>query len=124
MEPVAVLIHVTDIGSALEWYCKAFPSSRVLISELNELAVLDMNGFSLELVKADSKVANGKNGSVLYWSVSSLDEALTRLLSMGAKLYRGPMLIKGGLGMCQVEDPDGNLIGLRGRINSTEQIDA
>ena len=65
MEPVAVLIYVTDISSALEWCSKAFPSSRVLISELNELAVI-----------------------------------------------------------CQVEDPDGNLIGLRGRTNSTKQIDA
>ncbi|MEZ8336060.1 glyoxalase/bleomycin resistance/dioxygenase family protein, partial [Vibrio splendidus] len=28
--------------------------------------------------------------------------------------YRGPMAIENGLFMCQIEDPFGNLIGLRG----------
>ncbi|TOL44982.1 glyoxalase/bleomycin resistance/dioxygenase family protein, partial [Vibrio parahaemolyticus] len=34
---------------------------------------------------------------------------------LGARLYRGPMEIEDGLSMCQVEDPFGNLIGLRGK---------
>ena len=36
---------------------------------------------------------------------------------LGATLYRGPMLIENALAMCQVKDPFGNLIGLRGEYS-------
>jgi len=36
------------------------------------------------------------------------------LEKLGASLYRGPMPIEDGLGMCQLADPFGNLLGLRG----------
>ncbi|MDX8425330.1 VOC family protein, partial [Vibrio parahaemolyticus] len=39
---------------------------------------------------------------------------LSRFEAIGASLYRGPMEIENGLSMCQLEDPFGNLIGLRG----------
>jgi len=66
---------------------------------------------------ADEKVSSGKSGTVLYWSVDHLTGSLERFYSLGAKLYRGPMDIEDGLSMCQVEDPFGNLIGLRGKLS-------
>lgn len=66
------------------------------------------------IVQADEKVSTGKSGSVLYWRVSDFEETLAHFLSLGAKLYRGPLNIESGMVMCQVEDPFGNLIGLRG----------
>lgn len=51
----------------------------------------------------------------MYWQVASFDAAVEHLTELGAKLYRGPMLIDGNNRMCQLEDPFGNLMGLKGR---------
>jgi len=118
MKPGAVLIHVTDVQAALMWYREVFPMAQLCSNESGGPAILQIDGFFLELVVADDKVANGKSGSVLYWSVANLDITLDRFLDHGAKLYRGPMLIENGLAMCQIEDPFGNLIGLRGVMDS------
>lgn len=116
MQPTAVLVHVPDVALGLEWYKKAFPKAVARYLIASDFTLLDINGFSLEIVQADSKVGAGAFGTVLYWSVESLEESLAHFESLGAKLYRGPMKIEGGLSMCQVEDPFGNLIGLRGKI--------
>ena len=60
----------------------------------------------IEIVKADEKVSAGPSGTVVYWQVENL----------AAKLYRGPMNIENGEAMCQVQDPWGSCIGLRGTL--------
>lgn len=115
MKPVSVLTHVPDVDQGLDWYKKAFPIAKERYLEAFDMRLLDISGFMIEVVKADVKVGSGKAGSVLYWQVSSIDKTLEHFRSLGAKLYRGPMAIEKGLRMCQIEDPFGNLIGLRGR---------
>ncbi|HBC3888501.1 TPA: glyoxalase/bleomycin resistance/dioxygenase family protein [Vibrio parahaemolyticus] len=114
MTPSAILVHVPDVTKGLEWYKKAFPEAVPIYHSDFDFTVLDLNGFSLEIVQADEKVGTGKNGTVIYWSVGNLCLALAHFEALGAYLYRGPMAIENGLSMCQVEDPFGNLIGLRG----------
>ncbi|EGQ9055173.1 glyoxalase/bleomycin resistance/dioxygenase family protein [Vibrio parahaemolyticus] len=115
MNPLAVLVHVPDVARGLEWYKKAFPEAVPVYHPDFDFTALDINGFSLEIVQADKKVGAGKSGTVVYWSVDSLCVALAHFEELGACLYRGPMEIEDGLSMCQVEDPFGNLIGLRGK---------
>jgi len=114
--PVAgVLVHVGDVDEALRWYAQAFPNAHVRTDlDVPGLAVLNVDGVQLELVLADEKVGSGPAGSVVYWRVPSVTEALERLQILGGELYRGPMNIEQGLSMCQVGDPWGNCIGLRG----------
>ena len=114
MKPTALLIHVNDVPSGLEWYKKAFPDAKSVYLEEFRFTVLDMNGFMLEVVQADEKVGSGKLGTVMYWAIPDLNIAINHFKSLGAKVYRGPIPIENGLGMCQIEDPFGNLIGLRG----------
>ena len=114
MNPAAILVHVPNVEKGLEWYKKAFPEAVPVHDPAFDFTVLNLNGFSLEVVQADDKVGVGKFGTVLYWSVTSLPVALAHFEKLGAHLYRGPMEIENGLSMCQVEDPFGNLIGLRG----------
>jgi predicted enzyme related to lactoylglutathione lyase len=114
MNPSAVLVHVPDVTEGLEWYKQAFPNAVSVYYPEFDFTVLDLNGFSLEIVQADEKVCSGKSGTVLYWSVASLPVALAHFEALGAHLYRGPMDIENGLSVCQVEDPFGNLIGIRG----------
>ncbi|EID7758613.1 glyoxalase/bleomycin resistance/dioxygenase family protein [Vibrio parahaemolyticus] len=115
MTPAAVLVHVPNVKQGLDWYQKAFPEATPVYHSNFDFTVLDLNGFSIEIVQADEKVGSGKNGAVLYWLVNNLSESLAYFEALGAKLYRGPMKIENGLSMCQVEDPFGNLIVLRGK---------
>ncbi|WP_341663251.1 glyoxalase/bleomycin resistance/dioxygenase family protein [Vibrio sp.] len=114
--PVALLVHVPDVSVGLKWYQKAFPLASPRYLPEFDFTVLDIKGFSLEIVQADSKVSAGKSGTVLYWLVDSVRESIDFLQSIGATLYRGPMEIEQGQSICQMEDPFGNLIGLRGKM--------
>ncbi|WP_431685605.1 VOC family protein [Hahella sp. NBU794] len=115
--PTAILIHVNDIEAGLAWYKKAFPSARERC--VDGFRYLDVEGFHIEIVWADAKVPAGKAGTVLYWSVGNLADEIERFLALGSMVYRGPMQIENGLGMCQVTDPFGNLIGLRGPYSAS-----
>ncbi len=75
---------------------------------------MKIGNIQLEIVTADEKVAAGAAGTVIYWSVDDLDTAIAHFATIGAALYRGPMQIEDGQWMCQVRDPWGNCIGLRG----------
>ncbi len=119
MKPIALLIHVQDVQAGIEWYKRAFPFAQPTYIEEFDFTVLELDGFSLEIVQADSKVDAGKKGTVLYWSVPSLETSMAHFEQLGATLYRGPMVIENGFGMCQMEDPFGNLLGLRGKYETT-----
>lgn len=115
IKPAALLIHVPDVREGLKWYKKAFPMAIETYLLEFDFTLLMIGEFSIEIVQADAKVKEGKCGTVLYWSVEVFDEALEHFQKLGAKLYRGPMMIDQGMRMCQVEDPFGNLIGLKGK---------
>jgi len=115
MKPAALLVHVINVDAALVWYQKAFPDATLYKIENTEQHQLQPGNFCIEIVQSDTKVGSGKSGTVLYWLVPDLNSAVSNLTSLGAKLYRGPMKIENDLSMCQLEDPFGNLIGLRGK---------
>lgn len=110
------MIHVNDVTAALTWYARAFPQAKrkTLTMPTFEFEYLDVDSVMLELVPADEKVSSGASGSVMYWKVPDFDQALAHFQAVGATLYRGPGEIEDGKRMCQVRDPWGNCIGLRG----------
>lgn len=114
MKPAALLVHVPDWEVGLAWYRKAFPGAAVL--ELPEFGfrALRIGDFAIEVVCSDETVPSGRAGTVLYWAVEDLVKAIAHFCRLGSNIYRGPMQIEDGLGMCQITDPFGNLIGLRG----------
>lgn len=123
MQPAALLIHVRDWEAGFSWYGKAFPEAVAIeVPEFNFKA-LRIGNFVIEIVCSDEKVPSGKAGTVLYWATEDLLEAVAHFGQLGAKIYRGPMEIENGLGMCQVTDPFGNLIGLRGPFDKAKQSD-
>lgn len=113
--PTAILIHVPHVAVGLAWYQQAFPQAVAEYLPEFDFTVLHVGNFTIEVVQADAKVCEGKRGTVLYWQVESFDLAVEHLSKLGAKRYRGPMLIEGNKRMCQLEDPFGNLIGLKGQ---------
>lgn len=116
----AVMVHVADVERGLAWYARAFPSAVRTVAPGTDFTFLQFGDVQLELVPPDEKVRSGPAGSVVYWRVANLNEALRHLCSIGGSLYRGPMPIEAGLGMCQVKDPWGNCIGLRGPYKTTD----
>ncbi len=110
----AVMIHVADPEAALAWYASLFPGAVRKSSSDGTFQLLELGQVQLEFVPADSKVSSGPAGSVVYWHVPSLPLAISHSQALGATLYRGPMQIEPGLSMCQVRDPWGNCVGLRG----------
>jgi len=112
------MVHVSGVAEALAWYELAFTNAVRVKSAVADFQFLVIGDVQLEFVPADAKVSSGACGSVVYWHVPQFEEALRHLQSIGAKLYRGPMQIEGGQSMCQVQDPWGNCIGLRGQSNS------
>ena len=114
----AVMVHVPNVAEALVWYSLAFRSASRRRIAVPEFELLQVGEIQLEFVPSDSKVSSGPSGSVVYWKVTQFEEALSHFQSVGAKLYRGPMQIESGQSMCQLQDPWGNCIGLRGPSNS------
>jgi predicted enzyme related to lactoylglutathione lyase len=110
----AVMVHVSDTRAALDWYARAFPAATRHRFAPADFEYLRIGSVQLECVPADAKVGAGPAGSVVYWRVPDLAAALAHFQSLGATLYRGPMRIEDGERMCQVRDPWGNCIGLRG----------
>jgi len=108
----AVLIHVPDWKAGVDWYGRAFPEAARVPSE--GFGRLIYQGISIEIVAADEKVSAGPAGSVVYWQVENFTASLKHFLSIGGRLYRGPMEMEGDQKMCQVLDPWGSCIGLRG----------
>ncbi len=114
MKPVALLVHVADVAEAVIWYQAAFPDAEYVESCDAGVEIIALREFQIEFVRSDTKVGAGRAGTVLYWSVRDLSDTVGRFEKLGAELYRGPIQIEHGLRMCQLLDPFGNLIGLRG----------
>jgi predicted enzyme related to lactoylglutathione lyase len=110
----AVLVYVPDCQAGLDWYQAAFLRAKRVRLESEDFECLEIDGIHLEIVPSDEKVSSGAAGTVVYWRVANLNAALEHFKGLGASLYRGPMEIENGLCMCQVRDPWGNCIGLRG----------
>ena len=110
----AIMVHVGDVVAAHAWYRRAFPQAVPRCDAAMAFDYLDIDGVPVEFVPSDAKVASGACGSVVYWRVQHLETALAHFESVGATRYRGSMSIDGGRAMCQVRDPWGNCIGLRG----------
>jgi predicted enzyme related to lactoylglutathione lyase len=110
----AVMIHVADVELALRWYQRALPEAERVSIGSPAFECLSLHGVLIEIVPQDEKVGAGAFGSVVYWRVDDFDAALLRVRSLGGTLYRGPLRIGDSQCMCQVQDPWGNCIGLRG----------
>ncbi|WP_072429301.1 glyoxalase/bleomycin resistance/dioxygenase family protein [Chitinimonas taiwanensis] len=117
----AVMIHVGNVPEALAWYQRAFPDAVRQRLPDSDFEYLCLGNVNLELVPSDVKVPSGPAGSVVYWQVRNFEASLQHFQAIGARLYRGPMLIENGQAICQVQDPWGNCIGLRGPSTESRQ---
>jgi predicted enzyme related to lactoylglutathione lyase len=107
-----VMMFVSSVRAAAAWYSSLLNLPATFIDD--NFAAIEAASARLCFHLADSKVPAGRAGQVSYWRVDSLNDAMDRFQDAGAVLYRGPLQIASGEGMCQFADPFGNLFGLVG----------
>ena len=109
-----VMLVAEEPAAAREWYAELFDTEPRYL-EAFDFWYLDVGGFVVEFLQADTKSQPGVNGQVCYWFVESFDTFVEKATSLGATLYRGPIEIDRGQRMAQLRDPFGNAIGIRGQ---------
>jgi len=108
-------MFVPSVRLAAEWYSSVL---KLPVSSIDEtFSAIAVGSAKLCFHLADSKVPAGRAGQVAYWRVPSLQDAIDHFRKSGAELYRGPLAIDSGQGVCQFADPFGNLFGLVGPYN-------
>ena len=105
-----VIYHVPDLGRAKAWYSAAFGISAYFDEPF--YAGFNVGGFELGLDPDVSRVPAGPGGTVAYWGVPNLEEALDRFVRSGATLIAPLQDVGGDIRVATVADPFGNLLGL------------
>ncbi len=105
-----VIYRAGDLGAAKEWY------SGVLGVEphFDEpfYVGFDVGGFELGLLPEEPGADAGGSGVVAYWGVQDADEALERLLRLGATGHGDVQDVGEGIRVATVLDPSCNVFGV------------
>ncbi len=108
--PAEITFFVPDVSQALPWYRTLF-GPPVFNSE--HFSIFQGPGIEVGIHLGDAKT-NGTSGrTVLYWRVENLHDAMAAMVVLGCRVYREPIIGSDGPAVCQLEDPFGNVWGLR-----------
>jgi predicted enzyme related to lactoylglutathione lyase len=106
----SVVFFVPDVAVAAAWYADIFGSE--IGWENPKYAFVKAPGVNVGFHPADEKCPGGVGGSVVYWEVESMDDAIQDLTQRGAKVHRGPGVTDFGAKAAMLIDPFGCAIGL------------
>lgn len=104
-----VVYHTTDLAAAKEWYIQATGIQPYFDEPF--YVGFDINGCELALDPDMTGVVPG-NQSTVYWAVDSVEDAVAKMVSLGATIVQPPTNVGGPIIAASVADPFGNTIGL------------
>jgi predicted enzyme related to lactoylglutathione lyase len=104
------IYHVTDLDKAKAWYVKAFNQQPYFDQPF--YVGFNIGGYELGLNPDQTVAKAGRGGSVAYWRVAAIDDALEHFVNTGATLVAPAEDVGEGIKVATVADPFGNLIGL------------
>lgn len=108
---ITVLFFVKEIESSKKWY-QSFLSVEP-IEDLPNFASFKIGSIYLNLHLADTLNPISTGGTIVYWNVDDLQATISRALSMGGTVYRGPLYVKEtSRTIAQIRDPFGNIFGI------------
>lgn len=105
-----VIYHVPDLAKAKAWYSSAFQQAPYFDEPF--YVGFNIAGYELGLHPGDSAAKPGPGGSVAYWRVPGIDDALRHFEGAGARVVAAVQDVGEGIKVATVSDPFGNLIGL------------
>jgi predicted enzyme related to lactoylglutathione lyase len=105
-----VIYHVPDLSLARTWYAAAFQQTPYFDQPF--YVGFNIGGYELGLDPGHSLNAPGPGGTVAYWRVAEIGEAVRHFVAAGAVLVAGPQDVGDGIKVATVSDPFGNSIGL------------
>lgn len=104
------IYHVPDLARAKVWYSAAFGVQPYFDEPF--YVGFSIGGYELGLDPNEKGVKPGAGGSVAYWGVPNLDEAVRHFTKAGARVTSAPQDVGEGIRVATAADPFGNLIGL------------
>ena len=105
-----VIYRVTDLDRAKAWYSAAFEQAPYFDQPF--YVGFNVRGYELGLDPDPSGAKTGPGGSVAYWRVPAIDDAVKHFAGVGATVVVAPQDVGEGIKVATVSDPFGNLIGL------------
>ena len=105
-----VIYHVSNIDRAREWYAAAFQQAPYFDQPF--YVGFNIGGYELGLDPNPEGTPPGPGGTVAYWRVASIDEAIRQFVAAGATLRQAAHDVGEGIKVGSVADPFGNVIGL------------
>jgi predicted enzyme related to lactoylglutathione lyase len=105
-----VIYKVTDLERAKTWYSAAFQHTPYFDQPF--YVGFNIAGYELGLDPDQASGRIGAGGSVAYWRVAILEDAVRHFVNAGAQVVAPPSDVGDGIKVATVADPFGNLIGL------------
>jgi predicted enzyme related to lactoylglutathione lyase len=100
--------HVPDLEGAKAWYASAFQTKPYF----DEPFYVGFNIGGYELGRDPNGKTSGAGGSVAYWGVAKIEQAVAHFTAVGAELRSPTQEVGEGIKVATFADPFGNLIGL------------
>ena len=105
-----VIYRVTDLDCAKAWYARAFQQAPYFDQPF--YVGFSIGGYELGLDPDPSGGKTGPGGSVAFWRVPTITDAVRHFMACGATLVAPAQEVGEGIKVATVSDPFGNLIGL------------
>ena len=104
------IYRVPDLERAKAWYSAAFQQTPYFDQPF--YVGFNIGGYELGLDPDPSGAKTGPGGSVAYWRVASIGDAVRHFVASGATVVAPAQDVGEGIKVATVSDPFGNLIGL------------
>ena len=105
-----VIYHVPDLDRAKAWYASAFGQAPYFDQPF--YVGFNIGGYELGLDPDPGSGRSGAGGSVAYWRVDAIDDAVRHFVRAGGTLASAVQDVGEGIKVAQIADPFGNAIGL------------
>ena len=105
-----VIYHVRDIDRAKAWYAAAFQQAPYFDQPF--YVGFNIGGYELGLDPDPAGTPPGPGGTVAYWRVPQIDEAIRQFVAAGATVATPAHDVGEQIKVAAVADPFGNVIGL------------
>jgi predicted enzyme related to lactoylglutathione lyase len=105
-----VIYHVADLDRAKAWYAAAFGQTPYFDQPF--YVGFNIGGYELGLDPDSGSGRSGAGGSVAYWRVDAIDEAVRHFVRAGGTIASAVQDVGEGIKVAKIADPFGNIIGL------------